>query len=348
MLKKCKAWFIENIKDICFFVLVGGALSLLFWFLKDRMKPEWSWCDALSAISALIMAVGGLIGGYFTYSKWGEEKALKRSECLEKLLAKFTKDKIRNFICQFSSTGGASEFFAKVYPGSKAEREIENSLMFVSQLCSMKMSNVISCEEFSLFEDSVFRILSDDDVKRYIKNVLRDAGIEGKDSHYALLIKFAEKNGIDMNEFEDNIPTARLGKESVQGCANGQTAESRSNGLCPEVDFDRPTAIIRINQLYRDGMNDQEVYETVRGWWRLRLEVAQKVKMVIAVAHGIVRGVYYVDKWIEASDPAEAGRIGFIGKTADKSICDRFIGRSVRALFSRGAANPVKYFNLEK
>ena len=333
---------------VAFALLLIVMCIFLVSYFWGTLKSEWNWCDAVSAFSAFIMAVGGVIGGYYTYGKWGEEKALKRSECLEKLLAKFTNDKIRNFICQFSSTGGASDLFAKVYPGSKAEREIENSLMFMSQLCSMKMSMVISNEEFSLFKDSVLRILSDDDVKCYIKNALRDAGIEGKDSHYALLIKFAENNGIDMDEFDDNISKARFGKDISQRCADGQAAESHSNELCPEIDFDQPTAIIRINRLYRDGMNDQEVYETVRGWWRLRLDVAQQVKVVIAAAHGIVRGVYYVDNWIEASEPAEAGRIGFIGKPADKSTCDKFIGRSVRALFSRGAANPVKYFNLKK
>ena len=325
---------------------------------KERWMDMINWCgldmgmsvsEVAEGAAAVLVAVGGVIGGCFTYRKWSVEKALKRAESLDVLLEKFTNDKVRSFICRFASAGGASGLFAQAKPGSKEEFEIENSLMFLSQLCNMRMSKAISKKEFLLFEDSVLRVLSDDDVKRYINNALMDADIHVEKSHYGLLVAFAHENGIDMNKFEMNnaLPDKQGAKDNaVEQIENQVSAEMEIN---PEIEFDKPTAIIKINRFYRDGMDEEtEVYNTVRGWWRLRLDVANNVKLVLAVAYGVVRGVYKVNDWIVSANPADAGRIGFIGEIAEKSVHDKFINRSVRSLFPRGAANPVKYFNLGK
>ena len=240
--------------------------------------------------AAALVAVGGVVGGCFAYRKWSVEKALKRGESLDALLEKFTNDKVRKFICRFASAGGASELFANAKPGSDEELEIENSLMFLSQLCNMRMSKAISKKEFLLFEDSVLRVLSDDDVKRYINNALTDADIDVEKSHYGLLVAFAKKNKIDMNKFEVNnaVKDNQGVKDNVvEQIRNPSSEEMEIN---PEIEFDKPTAIIKINRLYRDGMDEKtEVYNAVRGWWRLRLDVAKNVKLVLAVAHGVVR-----------------------------------------------------------
>ena len=299
--------------------------------------------------AAALVAVGGVVGGCFAYRKWSVEKALKRGESLDALLEKFTNDKVRKFICRFASAGGASELFANAKPGSDEELEIENSLMFLSQLCNMRMSKAISKKEFLLFEDSVLRVLSDDDVKRYINNALTDADIDVEKSHYGLLVAFAKKNKIDMNKFEMN--NAVQDKQGVEDNVGEKITNplSEKMEIKPEIEFDKPTAIIKINRLYRDGMDEKtEVYNAVRGWWRLRLDVAKNVKLVLAVAHGVVRGVYKVSDWVASTDPADADRIGFVGVPAEKAEHDKFINRSVRSLFSKGAANPVKYFNLGK
>lgn len=106
--------------------------------------------------------------------------------------------------------------------------------------------------------------------------------------------------------------------------------------------------IIKINKLYQEGMNDQEVYEKVRKSWRVRPENANKYEVVLAVASGIVRGVYLIDKWQPTSDPDCRERYEFVRKEDDpkteKEERDCFLGKSVRSLFPQGASNPIRYY----
>lgn len=304
-----------------------------------------SWSDIIRAVAAFGATLGAGIGGWFAYKKWAMEKATKRWEILDSLLRKFRDDKIRSVITSLDSSGGASEIFANARPGSEDARCVEDSLMFLSQLCYLQMSKAISGKEFSLFKDSVHKVLDDDDVKRYIDQSLREMEIDWKESRYGILMEYARNNGIDM-PVHGGERTVRSMQEGCNSHNEQAHHASTERGPISQGEFDQPTAIIKINRLYRDGMSDEQVYEVVRGWWRLRLDVAKKVKLVIAVAHGIVRGVYTADSWEPAHDPAEVGRIGFTGKPAEKIVRDKYMNRSVRALFGKGAANPVRYFNV--
>lgn len=306
-----------------------------------------SWSDIIRAVAAFGATLGAGIGGWFAYKKWAMEKATKRWEILDSLLRKFRDDKIRSVIASLDSSGGASEIIANARPGSEDARCVEDSLMFLSQLCYFQMSKAISDKEFSLFKDSVLKVLDDDDVKRYIDQSLRDMEIDDADSRYGILMEYARLNGLDMSVRDKVSPlhSAQEGHSSQNG--QDQYAPNRGGPISRD-EFEQPTVIIKINRFYREGMDDAQVYDTVRGWWRLKREVAEKVKLVLAVAYGDVKGVYKVDRWVDPIDPKEVGRIGFEGAAADKATCDKFMNRSVRALFSKGAANPVRYFNVKE
>lgn len=43
---------------------------------------------------------------------------------------------------------------------------------------------------------------------------------------------------------------------------------------------DGPFMIIKINQLYREGMSSEELYEITRGYWKINVEHARKAAYV--------------------------------------------------------------------
>ncbi len=119
-------------------------------------------------------------------------------------------------------------------------------------------------------------------------------------------------------------------------------------------DITENIAIIKINKSYNEDLSELELYDITRGCWKRKLESVQKAEYVLAVAFGIVKEVYKVDKWVPAYDlhretipfdaDLEKGRIGFFGKIAIDSIKSKFIGRNVNGLYKRGEADPVKIF----
>lgn len=57
--------------------------------------------------------------------------------------------------------------------------------------------------------------------------------------------------------------------------------------------------IIKINKLYRKDMSNYEIYDAVRGMWKVSLESikSRKIQYVFAVYNGLIVGVYKPDEW---------------------------------------------------
>ena len=116
------------------------------------------------------------------------------------------------------------------------------------------------------------------------------------------------------------------------------------------VDIDDPVMLIRINKLYRPGMPPDELYETTRHAWRAgkRRETA---RIACAVFEGVVREVYEIGQWREASPRQGEGawrkgeRWEFDGKIADDSLRFKYRGGRVESYFTRGSQNPIIYVN---
>lgn len=90
------------------------------------------------------------------------------------------------------------------------------------------------------------------------------------------------------------------------------------------------------------------VYETVRYAWRLDKSRAEKAEYVLAVHHGLVKGVFKPDIWHKLGDDVpeiDIGRVYFDGKPAPEEIQKMYMGKRMPEK-KRGAANPVHYFNL--
>lgn len=120
------------------------------------------------------------------------------------------------------------------------------------------------------------------------------------------------------------------------------------------VEVEEPAVLIRIPRLYRSDMSRRELYDAVRGTWRIEPR-CENVQIALAVAGGIVREVYTIAAWhpagttpYEARDTGELkteGRWEFIGNVAPARIRDKYIGRSVAHYFRQGQTNPILYVN---
>lgn len=119
--------------------------------------------------------------------------------------------------------------------------------------------------------------------------------------------------------------------------------------------------VIRINQLYRHGMNAEELYETTRGIWKIGPK-RDMVKYVLAVYQGVVKEVYQIISWEPANcksykyrleelkermsgSERYRGRWQFNGKMAEEPIRSRYLGKDVSKYLVKGGQNPIQYVN---
>lgn len=85
-----------------------------------------------------------------------------------------------------------------------------------------------------------------------------------------------------------------------------------------------------------------EIYAATRGSWKINVKRASQAKYVLAVARGLVRGVYKINNWKD--DPNSPGRKKFDGDDiSDTQEGQAFINGSVATFFTRGAQSPIRY-----
>ena len=98
---------------------------------------------------------------------------------------------------------------------------------------------------------------------------------------------------------------------------------------------------------------ERGVYEAVRGLWKLRIERAERYKLVLAHVRGVVRGAYRPTKWKKGTVenfPRARGelpeRIGFVGTDAEPGVWDKYVGKRVPVEYrKRGAQAPARYLS---
>ena len=94
-----------------------------------------------------------------------------------------------------------------------------------------------------------------------------------------------------------------------------------------------------------------DVYEAVRGRWKIHKNRAIYYKLVLAHYRGLVRGAYRPTKWLpgprehfpwEGDDLPD--RIGFVGEKAEPEVWGKYVGKRVPDEYrKKGAANPIRY-----
>lgn len=118
-------------------------------------------------------------------------------------------------------------------------------------------------------------------------------------------------------------------------------------------EVDQPLILIAINRSYED--EGKNVYDAVRGCWRINRDRAQNYSLVLAHRRGIVVGAFRPQEWLPATrenfpwlTEDLSTRIGFVGKSAEANLIDRYVGRRVPDRFrAKGAANPVRFVSAD-
>ena len=128
-----------------------------------------------------------------------------------------------------------------------------------------------------------------------------------------------------------------------------------------DADITERVILIRINQLYRSGMDADSLYDATRGVWVIgpRRELAE---YAFAVYKGIVKEVYKIDHpWYPAGTGAtiyktrpdcnglwesHPQRWEFKGERAESSIRDKYIDKSVKRYLTANSQNPIKYVGI--
>lgn len=124
----------------------------------------------------------------------------------------------------------------------------------------------------------------------------------------------------------------------------------------PEVQLSNDRLIL-ININSAEHNSDQELYDRVRYAWRIAPYRAQQADYVLAVIHGVVRGVFVPEKWFPATAEyfpsprfaeANSSRLGFHGRKAPIEIWDHYVGKRGKRLpegIRHRSQNPVRYLN---
>lgn len=120
----------------------------------------------------------------------------------------------------------------------------------------------------------------------------------------------------------------------------------------PPVEVTDPAILIRINRLYRPGMDAHALYEATRGVWKVGPR-RTRATYAMAVYNGVVRAVYAIQRWHAAGSTeyttrdrlelAQAGRWEFTGVAVDNEIASKYVGKSVSRYLPQGLQSPVVY-----
>jgi hypothetical protein len=113
-----------------------------------------------------------------------------------------------------------------------------------------------------------------------------------------------------------------------------------------------PSILIRINRLYKPGMDAHALYEATRGSWKLGVRRAG-AKYAMPVFNGVVRAVYEIESWHPAGSTEyttrdreelrREGRWEFVGREAPPEIHEGYVGRLVTEYLPQGLQSPVVY-----
>jgi hypothetical protein len=114
--------------------------------------------------------------------------------------------------------------------------------------------------------------------------------------------------------------------------------------------IDEPVLVVKINRTYREGMSSDDLYEIVRGIWKVDKRNLDKIQYVFGVYHGVVKEVYEVAQWNNAGttpyrfrthQPEKLiGRSEFVGQVAPDHIRDKYLGKNLDRTYQT-----VNYYN---
>jgi hypothetical protein len=117
----------------------------------------------------------------------------------------------------------------------------------------------------------------------------------------------------------DNLTNRKHGrKEIIIWPAKPDKSTNQTPDPLNKANITEPAIIIRVNQLYRSGMSDEELYDATRGIWKLGKR-RNGARYVFAAFQGIILDVYkirelYVFSWDKIPGKHDEKLIEFLSK----------------------------------
>ena len=122
------------------------------------------------------------------------------------------------------------------------------------------------------------------------------------------------------------------------------------------AEIKEPSILIRVNDLFRYGMSDVELYDATRSAWVIGAK-REKVQYAFSVYEGVIREVYRITQWLPGGSTfneryggryrRRTARWEFVGTIAEERVRRLYLNRFVGHLFPRGAQNPIAYVNTD-
>lgn len=122
-----------------------------------------------------------------------------------------------------------------------------------------------------------------------------------------------------------------------------------------DVTIEHPVILINISRQYRYGISQTELYDATRGAWVVGTR-RKMAEFAFCVYRGIVRAVYSIAAWVAAGSTMTSRdysnkenkikkRYEFVGNLAPVEIQSKYLGKSIKHYYEKGAQNPIKYVN---
>ncbi|KKR20477.1 MAG: hypothetical protein UT48_C0017G0019 [Parcubacteria group bacterium GW2011_GWE2_39_37] len=193
-------------------------------------------------------------------------------------------------------------------------------------------------------KDALCKIIKDNEKSRIIRKIKKT----GKKVEEIIL-----RHGMSSREaFEvESAMIDYLGKNNLVNIVSGHHSQGRGIMTLQELnakykavaaEFQEEVLLININNSFKRGMSNDDLYEVTRKHWRVSKKNVDKIKIVCAVYRGLIREVFNVEKWC-VSPASRKGRCYFIGKPAGKKIRQKYLNKSVIKYWPKGVATPVRY-----
>ena len=179
-------------------------------------------------------------------------------------------------------------------------------------------------------------------------NLIREIRLDGFEVQHVI-----HRHGMDSNtafEVEAALIDCYAGLSNIAGGHNNEERGSMHAKqimtlyAAEEMRIEDNLILININQ----SSSNLDVYEAVRFAWRLDIKKAKQIKYVLAIVRGMVKDVFEVEEWLEATPtnfpgkPHCENRYGFIGKEAQQDITNKYLNKRVPTNL-RHIQNPVRY-----
>jgi uncharacterized protein len=105
------------------------------------------------------------------------------------------------------------------------------------------------------------------------------------------------------------------------------TKSDKSTNQTPDpinkANITEPSIIIRVNQLYRSGMSDEELYDVTRGIWKIGIR-RNGARYAFAAFRGIILDVYKIKEWHPAGTTTYLTRSGMTRDQIDPDRLSRW------------------------